>query len=644
MKRIAFLIGAYLLALATSAQQSFEDSLLQQIPAANDTNQITIYNSLCWHFIYSETPKAIAYGKKAAEVAEQMDYDRGRASTYNHLGVGYDVLDIKDSALYFYGMALEAGKRINNQKSIAGTRNNIGLVYWHLGRYEDALKEYIASLKIFESLRDSLGIGNNLNNIGLIKHDLKAYDEALDFQKRALKIRQKINDSYGISASLGNLSTVLFDLGEVDSSLKLMTTSASLKRSLNDRYGLIADYRRLGVIYSEIEQLDSSLFYYHTSLDIARELGVQREMASLYLNIGTAYRNWSEFDLAKVYLDSSMAISNEQNDLRLLMMGHASLAVLKEKQGKPKKALFHQRQQQKLKDSLFGKEKQEQLEEIEIRYETEKKEARNRSLQKENEIARLENQKSQSLLYTSLGLFALFSLGGGLFYSRRASQRKSEHQQLLIGEKEKGLRAMVEATETERKRISGRLHDGIGQEISALKLSWEKLERSDQELAQAEKARLKELIGILGDTADELRIISHQMMPRALERLGLVAAISDMLEKSLEKSGIQYYFEQYYIKNRFNKEVELSAYRIIQELVNNIIRHSRATEVFVQLFKNKDTLLIIVEDNGIGIDPDRPKDGIGLTNIQARLNTVEGEFYIAPGPKQGTVAIVRIPV
>jgi len=135
------------------------------------------------------------------------------------------------------------------------------------------------------------------------------------------------------------------------------------------------------------------------------------------------------------------------------------------------------------------------------------------------------------------------------------------------------------------------------------------------------------------------------MMPRILQEDGLIPALSDMLEKSFRFSPIQYEFEHYGISDRFREGVEIGLYRISQELVNNIIKHSGANRVSVQLFKNGKYLVLLVEDNGKGFEMNElEKSGIGLMNITSRVETIQGEFNLSPSPQSGTLATIRIPI
>jgi signal transduction histidine kinase len=217
---------------------------------------------------------------------------------------------------------------------------------------------------------------------------------------------------------------------------------------------------------------------------------------------------------------------------------------------------------------------------------------------------------------------------------------QQEKSDAILLEKEKGLSAVFDATEKERQRIAKDLHDSVGQQMSGLKLAWSNLIQSKEPI-QNQKENLGKLSAVLEDAASEVRDISHQMMPKVLTEFGLGPAIQEMLDKSLQLTNLKYEFEQFNINERFDSRIEVSLYRICQELVNNVIKHSSATLLAVQLFKNQNHLILIVEDNGSGI-ASQISDGHGILNIKSRLNTINGEVNYEPGHQAGTTATVRI--
>ena len=218
------------------------------------------------------------------------------------------------------------------------------------------------------------------------------------------------------------------------------------------------------------------------------------------------------------------------------------------------------------------------------------------------------------------------------------TKRQNKLAKIRIEEQQKGLSAVIQAQEEERKRIAKDLHDGIVQQLTGLKLGMQKV-FSNNETDESNK-----LIKILDNSAEELRELSHRMMPRSLREVGLIPSLEDMLENSLGNTDIHFQFEYFGIDQRFTENIEIAIYRIAQELVNNVIKHSKADSVNVQLFKVADDVILIIEDNGISIDMSQQKKGIGLMNISSRLETINGKVNFESSPESGTLATVKIPI
>ncbi len=251
------------------------------------------------------------------------------------------------------------------------------------------------------------------------------------------------------------------------------------------------------------------------------------------------------------------------------------------------------------------------------------------------------SKKESQLIGLGLGTLLLLLIGG-LLFNRRNLKEKAKLAEQELAFQEQTTQLTIEAQEKERKRISKDLHDGIGQQLSGLKMAWSQLSSKIKTTSQTDATTLNKLTNVLDDAANDVRNISHQMMPRALEEFGLVSAVDDMLEKSFSSSNIKYEFEHFGIKNRFPEKIEIGLYRIAQELVNNILKHSKASEVGVQLFQNKKNLVLVVEDNGSGFDLEKNKLGHGMANINYRSRAIGGTVNVESAIGDGTLVTVRI--
>jgi signal transduction histidine kinase len=203
--------------------------------------------------------------------------------------------------------------------------------------------------------------------------------------------------------------------------------------------------------------------------------------------------------------------------------------------------------------------------------------------------------------------------------------------------------------ETELKFISGELHDSLGQNLSAANIY---LTQNINSLPDSinEKDNLKKVSEILKESIEEVRRISSNIFPRQIERLGLTTAIESIIENINETTGIKTDFIINNIDEIFDKEDELYFYRIIQELLNNVVKHSGATSVFIEIIKTTTFISVKINDNGIGFEPSlilsklKGRKGFGLMNLDERVRVLRGTLTIKSELNNGTKAEVIIPI
>jgi len=242
-------------------------------------------------------------------------------------------------------------------------------------------------------------------------------------------------------------------------------------------------------------------------------------------------------------------------------------------------------------------------------------------------------------------IFIIISIAGAsifLFYRRRQHQ-KTALDAATIKHKEQQLQAVIDGQEEERRRIARELHDGVGQKLAGIKINWENL---SNDLSRNENfGNLQKMSELLDNAAAEVRTISHQMMPKELEQFGLVPAIESLLRNNLENAGIRFEFNQLGMEKRLPQIVELNLFRIIQELLSNIIKHADAKNLHVQLLKRQDSVVLIVEDDGKGFEiKNDERFGIGLMNIESRIKMIHSNFIIESEPGKGTTVRIRTPL
>lgn len=239
----------------------------------------------------------------------------------------------------------------------------------------------------------------------------------------------------------------------------------------------------------------------------------------------------------------------------------------------------------------------------------------------------LERQRKNRLYYLIGGTILLTPLVVVWLQSRNKKQIAQEKMR----QKQVSIDAFIEGEEKEKARIGRELHDGIAQEIVGVKLAMQQQQADPKLVAELTRISL------------DIRNLSHELMPQTLREYGLKLAIEDICQKILAPSGIRYEVHSALPDERMPDKIEITLYRIFQELVHNIIKHSHATEVLVQLRKMSNHVLLMVEDNGKGMT-DEKKNGIGISNLRSRVQLLDGNLQYDSSENEGTTAIVRVPV
>jgi signal transduction histidine kinase len=295
------------------------------------------------------------------------------------------------------------------------------------------------------------------------------------------------------------------------------------------------------------------------------------------------------------------------------------------------------------------------IQNVEAKYESEKKEQRIKELQQQTEIKDLSIQRNKLLNTALIGSLISITLIGLLArYNYRQKKRiLTEHsrfqeariarleteQQVLAGE------AVIKGQEEERGRLAKDLHDGLGGMLSGVKFSLTNL-RSNVLLDRDNTLVFERSIDMLDHSISELRRVAHNMMPEVLVRFGLSEALKSYCESLRESEVFKIDFQSVGPTDRLPEKTEIFIFRIAQELLNNVVKHAQAAHVLVQLARNTDDVSLTIEDNGAGFDVSErmSSSGAGLSSVQSRVDYLKGKLDIQSQPGQGTSVHITIPL
>lgn len=640
------LIILVLLSVRSSAQDKrTNDSLLNVLKVSKeDTNKANVLIQLCRNNLDIDNAAVAKYTTDLFALSTKLNFGKGLADSYNFMGIIEDGKANYSKALDLYKTAMIIAVKHGLDKKKASIENNVGLIYWKIGEQQKALGYYYDALKIFERLDEKKYQANVLGNIGLIQASLQDDKKSLEFYRKALSIRLEIDDQYGVASVYNNMSKTYTHMGSRDSSDYYARLAMAIQEKIGDNYGLGISLGNLGLSLSAKLQFDSAIWYLNKSITYREMEGDKLGLIFSYHSIGETYNHWKKYDLATQYAEKALSIAKEIGSKEREATVLETLADIYSNKGEFKKAYDAMLIYSKYRSEIFDTLKNEQAEELAVKYEVEKKDI---IIQKDR--AEIANKtlalKQRNTQLTLLGILLLATgLTSYLIYYRYRARQNQHLQQEIIKQQDIAARAIIEAEEAERNRIAGDLHDGVGQLCSAIKMNLSSLSSQIKFTEKETALAYEKTLAIADDACREVRSISHQMMPNILLKSGLANAVRNFLDK-IDSPRLQVRLDIFGMNERLDSKIETVLYRVIQEAVNNVIKHAKANELYITLDRDSEGISATIEDNGTGFDVnDREKfNGIGLKNISSRVAFLNGKVEFDSAPGRGTVVNVWIP-
>ena len=376
----------------------------------------------------------------------------------------------------------------------------------------------------------------------------------------------------------------------------------------------------------------------------------QVELAALYNRTGVA-------DSAAFYLTKSGRHVRDLNIPRYLKMRYYVVAESVKAGASPRQdkdsiivALDHQLA---LKDSLFDEATTRAYADMASKYNLHEKEhelhlARQRQEIQALEMARQEQRIWIFVLVGSVAIVSLVFVAISLIHRRKQARARHEIELRELAQQHQidTARALRAAEEEERRNIAGKLHDEVGAQLSMTRLNIDQLEANVFAADSEANGRLKVAQRLLGEMSETVRAISHTLMPVALEKHGLKTAILDLVD-AVNASGkikVEKLLEGLDDTGKWSDEFRFGVYRIVQEIMNNIIKHAQATHVFVQLVELEHSITVYIEDNGKGLDSEDAHTGAGLTLLRRNIEYFNGAMEINGRENQGTFVLIELPL
>jgi two-component system NarL family sensor kinase len=526
-----------------------------------------------------------------------------------------------------------------------------GLVAAKQYRYHESLQYYLEGISGIEhqaGTEKNKVLATLYIDISSNYYELEQFEESLKYDKQVLNYVDS-NDNMDLYV-VGNLFVAddFSSLSQFDSSSRYLekvrpVVGRLMKPRLDVRF-----YYIQGTIQRKRKEWANALISYQKANDAAKKMkddfqlvNTAEGIAASYFNLGNLYK---AREVALLVLNESYRIKVPLAQVQGLQL----LAEIEEKAGNIDKAYQYQKQFIRVSDSLKKEKTQRQMNDAEKKYLGERKEKEILQLQKSNALQSLSLQKKSTFNYFLIGSVAALIITGFLGYRNlrhrhQLVKQRGELQQQRIRELEKdkqliAVDSMLKGQEDERSRLAKDLHDGLGGLLSGVKFSLSNM-KDNLIMTGDNMVVFERSLDMLDTSIKELRRVAHNMMPEILTKFGVDEALREYCNTVNATNLLAVKYQSLGMGARLDKSTEIIIYRIVQELLNNILKHASASEAFIQLIRENDRLNVVVEDNGKGFDTAtlEKSGGAGWANIRSRIEYLKGQVDIHSEPGKGTL-------
>jgi signal transduction histidine kinase len=535
--------------------------------------------------------------------------------------------------------------------AIGASYVNLGLLHNNNSDYETAVYYYLKAEDIYlNNGPRNLDLAVIYSNLSITYASLNKYDEALNCSKKAIEWSRRARDIEYMMTALqahganlinakrgGDLGIVFLDsakhLAEVSNNVSILYNTEFFKAMY---YYNNKQYRRAIEFYAACLEMAKK---FHSAVDIGNNfINIAANEAELKLPLQAA----AHLDSSKKYIDYRVASVSKQ-------MYFENYGEVYKQLGNFAKAMECKDTVGIVKDALYQADNIKQLEFRQARYNYEKQ---------QNEISQLEdNKKIQQLLinhkstlnYIFIGSVFTLLLISLLTYRNYKQKQKLQQQRIVELETEKQLaatEAVLKGEEQERTRIAKDLHDGLGGMLSGIKYSFTTM-KENLVMTPDNHQAFERSMDMLDSSIKEMRRVAHNMMPEALVRFGLDTALRDFCNSINQSGALNVNYQSIGMDGiAIDQTVSITLYRIVQELINNTMKHSRACMAIIQVINSDKKLSLTVEDDGKGFDTNILKEskGIGWTNIRNRIEFLKGKLSITSKAGEGTSVLIELDI
>jgi signal transduction histidine kinase len=635
----ALIICAIICSWCASIFGQSSDSLIanykiQLVNAKTDSQKLNCFTQLSWEYGVVDIDTALMYANDELNLAKRINSPYWISMGYNDLSIVAMRKGNYYEAIPYLKESLRIRIQLKDSNLLASTYSKISNCYVQLGENEQALQYLFSALKIYEALNDKGSQATLLGGLGLVFLSLKDYTKAEYYFVNSAKLHAGLGDDYMYWLMQINLVNLYSEKRDFAKALTLGGKIEKVFSKFEDPSTSATLYGNMGYIYRQIKNNESGLSYYLKAKALAVSINDSAGIATYSQNIGNTYLDMNRVNSAYPFIMEALNVSSKFGLLEEEKNARYSLAKYYILKGESELAIDELDFFVSISDTIAKCKSVEATQEMETRYSTELKQNKINALSAENKVKQLEIENKNASLSiarrNNILLFLVLLASGAFAFIVVSKQKVTSQLRLstaLAEEQRRGIASVISAQEEERRQIARDLHDSIGQQLAALKLS-----------IKEENTKSADL---LNSTIHDVRQISHQMMPVTLERQGLAIALEELVTNA-KNDIVKINFESFNLPSEISPQVQLTLFRAAQEIISNTLKHSKASLLNIQLYLSGRKLILFAEDNGIGLSDSR-KEGMGLLNIKTRVNALEGEFRLDNRAEGGCAITIIVP-
>lgn len=617
------------------------DSLLNKILHARpDTSKVLLLLAVADEYEVTDLEKARSYIDEAMKLSRGLHYHSGIMKAYRHYAYVYSYQSKFDSSIYVNRRMLEIALQQKDSFSIGAAYFNIGVAHRFKQDLDSALQYTLEAVRLLDG--KSYGKTEGVLNDGLqsLYMSMAQYDKAVQYGEKSVAIARKFKSDEDLATSLNNLGLSYVELNRINDARKVYREGLELARKIGFKQLEAMFLNNLSDILLREGRFDEAGANAFKVLDINKKLPDSGILMNANTILANYYLSKEEYEKAEQLANGILAFSEQQSfdDGKINafnMLARIAFAKKEFAKGIQYQFLEHKAEEAVLNESIKQREAGWR-----VRFETEKKDAQ--LLVQHSQI-----ERKNTLNYILIAGIALLLTIALLFYRNYRQKQKLQQQRISELETEKQLtatEAVLKGEEQERTRLAKDLHDGLGGMMSGIKYSLQTMKKN-LIMTPENQLAFERSMDMLDSSINEMRRVAHNMMPEALVKFGLDTALKDFCNDINKSGALKVNYQSIGLENTtIDQTTSITLYRIVQELLNNIIKHAAAGNAIVQVSKTDSVLSVTVEDDGKGFDTSvlNVSNGIGLNNIKHRIEFLRGKLDVNSKAGKGTSVHIEL--